>query len=174
MATKLLFVLRHAKSSWDDPSTPDQERPLAPRGRRAVTMLREHLEASEIQPALVLCSSARRTRETLEGVNPAGERLIEPELYGADAGELLGRLRRVGEGVPSVMLIGHNPALQVLILRLAEAPGPAAEESDLDRVRRKLPTGALATLEFECEWNELGPRKARLTGLVRPKQLLER
>lgn len=173
MAIKQLFVLRHAKSSWDDPATPDHERPLAPRGRRTVAVLREHLESNGIRPALVLCSSARRTRETLEGVSPTGEHVIEPELYGADAKDLLGRLRRVTDEVPSVMLIGHNPALQVLVLRLAEATGSSGEESDLERVRRKFPTGGLATLEFECEWSELAPRRARLTGLVRPKQLVD-
>jgi phosphohistidine phosphatase len=173
MAIKQLFVLRHAKSSWDDPGMPDQERPLAPRGRRTVALLREHLEDNEIRPALVLCSSARRTRETLEGVSPTGEHVIEPELYDADAAELLDRLHRVSEEVPSVMLIGHNPALQMLVLRLVEATGPAGEESDLDRLRRKFPTGGLATLEFECEWSELGPQRARLTRLVRPKQLLD-
>jgi phosphohistidine phosphatase len=173
MATKQLFVLRHAKSSWDDPSMPDQDRPLAPRGRRTVAILREHLESSAIQPALVLCSNARRARETLEGVNPTGDHLIEAELYDADAGELLDRLRRVADEVRSVMLIGHNPALQVLILRLTDDAGPAGEESDLDRVRRKFPTGGLATLEFEGEWRELATGAARLVGLVRPKQLVD-
>jgi phosphohistidine phosphatase len=171
MAAKQLFVLRHAKSSWDDPGLPDQERPLAPRGRRSVTALQTHLETNGIEPALVLCSSARRARETLEGVNPTGERLIEPELYESDAGDLLGRLHRIADDVPSVMLIGHNPALQVLILRLAGAAGQTNGESDLDRVRRKFPTGGLATLEFDCAWSELGPRRARLMSLIRPKQL---
>jgi phosphohistidine phosphatase len=173
MAIKQLFVLRHAKSSWDNPGTPDQERPLAPRGRRTVAALREYLERNEIRPALVLCSSARRTRETLDGLVPTGEHVIDPKLYDADAADLLGRLRRVTGDVQSVMLIGHNPALQMLVLRLAEEGGPVKEESDLGRVQRKFPTAGLATLEFECEWSELGPGRARLTGLVRPKQLLD-
>jgi phosphohistidine phosphatase len=99
--------------------------------------------------------------------------VIDPKLYDADAADLLGRLRRVTGDVQSVMLIGHNPALQMLVLRLAEEGGPVKEESDLGRVQRKFPTGGLATLEFECEWSELGPGRARLTGLVRPKQLLD-
>ena len=61
-----------------------------------------------IEPELVLCSSARRTRETLEGVAPAGHRMIESELYSATAGDLVARLRRVPDDVASVMLIGHN------------------------------------------------------------------
>src|SRR5512135_47045 len=80
---KRLFVLRHAKSSWDDPGLDDHERPLAPRGRRAVKSLGEYLRKHQIQPSQVLCSPARRTRETLEGVDPGGELVVEPELYGA-------------------------------------------------------------------------------------------
>lgn len=178
MATKQLYVVRHAKSSWDDPGLRDHERPLAPRGRRATKVLHEHLQSEGIEPALVLCSSARRALDTLEGVNPAsGRRVIEPELYDADVGALLERLRQVPGDVSSVMVIGHNPAMQMLVLRLAGDRAPAAEESlgdresDLAQVRRKFPTGGLATLEFECEWGELGPGRARLTALVRPKQL---
>jgi phosphohistidine phosphatase len=167
MASKQLFVLRHAKSSWDDPGLDDHERPLAPRGQRAVKALRGHLQSNGIVPALVLCSTARRTRETLGGVEPAGEQLIERELYLADAEALIKRLRQVADDVPSVMLIGHNPAVQMLVLRLAGG----TTGSDLDQVRRKFPTGGLATLEFDCTWNELGPGRARLSALVRPKQL---
>jgi phosphohistidine phosphatase len=166
MAGRQLFVLRHAKSSWDDPAIDDHERPLAPRGLRAAQVLRQHLERHGISPGLVLCSSARRTRETLAGIQPDGEQVIEPELYGASAGALIERLRRIPEEVTSVMLIGHNPAVQVLVLRLAEAGG-ATEE-----VRRKFPTGGMATLELDCTWGELAPGRARLTGFIRPKQLV--
>jgi phosphohistidine phosphatase len=169
MVSRQLFVLRHAKSSWDDPGLDDHERPLAPRGQRAVKVLHEHLKASGIEPALVLCSSSRRTRETLEGVNPGGELLVEPELYGADAGSLIERLRRVADAVPSVMVIGHNPAMQVLVLRLAIRAG---DGSAFAEVQRKFPTGALATLEFDGGWSQLGPGCARLTAFFRPKGLV--
>jgi phosphohistidine phosphatase len=167
MTSKQLFVLRHAKSSWDDPGLDDHERPLAPRGRRAVNVMAEHLHANEIEPALVLCSSSRRTQETLEGINPGGQQLIEPELYAATTSAIIERLRRVPEDVDSVMLIGHNPAIQTLVLRLAAGDA----RSDLSEVQRKFPTAALATLTLECAWNELGPGCARLVAFVRPKQL---
>ena len=166
-----LFVLRHAKSSWDDPGLNDHDRPLAPRGRRAVQLLGEYVRANAIEPSLVLCSSARRTRETLEGVAPPGEALIEPELYAASAGGILDRVRRVAPQTQSVMVIGHNPAMQMLVLRLAGTVAPTDEDSDLATVQRKFPTGALATLTFECAWSELSPGSARLTALVRPKHL---
>jgi phosphohistidine phosphatase len=166
---KQLFVLRHAKSSWDDPGLPDHERPLAPRGRRAVAVLHEYIRSRGIEPALVLCSSARRTRETLVGVQPGGEQLIEDDLYDADAGALIERLRRVPADVSSVMLIGHNPAMQLLVLRLARTAN--TEDPRLEDLRGKFPTGGLATLEFDCAWSDLGPGRARLTDLIRPKQL---
>jgi phosphohistidine phosphatase len=69
---KQLFLLRHAKSSWDDAELVDHDRPLAPRGRRAAKLIAEHLGREGVTPALVLCSSARRTRETLERRSATG------------------------------------------------------------------------------------------------------
>jgi phosphohistidine phosphatase len=171
LAPKQLFVLRHAKSSWDDPGLDDHERPLAPRGRRAVQVLHVHLREHDIHPALVLCSSSRRTRETLQGVAPGGEILIESELYGASAKEVLERLKRVPAQTESVMLIGHNPAMQIIVLRLVVDGARVPEDSDLAAIQQKFPTGALATLTFECAWNELAAGRARLASYVSPKAL---
>jgi phosphohistidine phosphatase len=174
-ARKRLFVLRHAKSSWETPGMEDHERPLAPRGQRAVKVLAEHLREHHIKPDQVLCSTARRTRETLEGVAPGGEVLIEPELYGANAHAVLERLRRVPDAVGSVMVIGHNPAMQILVLRLiAGGIGTAAGGSDLAAIQQKFPTGALATLAFDCSWSELRASCAELEAYVRPKALAQR
>jgi phosphohistidine phosphatase len=166
-----LFILRHAKSSWDDPGLDDHERPLAPRGRRAAQLLSEHIRSSGIQPVQILCSPARRTLETLDGVSPAGERLIEPGLYAASGAEILDRLRQVPEEIQSVMVVGHNPAMQMLVLRLAGGNGRVQDGSDLAEVQRKFPTAALATLTFDCAWTDLGPGLAHLTAYVRPKAL---
>lgn len=175
---KQLFVVRHAKSSWDDPLLDDHDRPLTPRGLRAVKLLGKHIRKAGIEPEQVLCSSSRRTRETMDAVGAGSERLIEPELYGAPCERVIERLRRVPPGTASVMLIGHNPAAQMLVLRLTGAN--AAEyangtkdppDGDLAEIQRKFPTGALATLSFDCEWAELGAGCARLVGYVRPKSL---
>ncbi|MGZ4198032.1 MAG: SixA phosphatase family protein [Solirubrobacteraceae bacterium] len=171
---KQLFLLRHAKSSWDDPGLDDHERPLAPRGRRAVQILGKHLRDNDIRPVQVLCSTSRRTRETLEGVAPGGETLIEAELYHADAEQLLQRLRRVSDDVESVMVIGHNPTLQITALRLSEAGASNGDGSYRSQISQKFPTGALATLSFECQWSELGPGCARLVDYVRPKAIARR
>jgi phosphohistidine phosphatase len=172
---KRLFVLRHAKSSWNERGLEDHDRPLSPRGGRATELLADHLRAEDIRPALILCSSARRARETLEGAviegaGTPGEVRIEPELYGATANELIERLRRVSPGTSSVMLLGHNPGLQALVSTLAARESPAGA-GWLDAVGEKFPTGALATLTFTCAWSRLGPGGAELTGFVRPKDL---
>jgi phosphohistidine phosphatase len=169
---KQLFLLRHAKSSWDDSDLVDHDRPLAPRGRRAVKLIAEHLNREGVRPALVLCSSARRTRETLDGIVPAlGEGLsvqIERELYAASEQSLLDRLRAVEDRVESLMLIGHNPGLEQLALSLAGSGHKLAV------LRRKYPTGALATLEFSGRWGDLRPGHAELTDFVTPKELAKR
>ncbi|HEY2161844.1 MAG TPA: histidine phosphatase family protein [Solirubrobacteraceae bacterium] len=163
-----LFILRHAKSSWDEPGLQDHDRPLAPRGRRAAKLMAAHLRSEDIHPALILCSSARRARETLERTVPVpAEVQIDRGLYGATADELIERLRHVPATTRSVMVIGHNPALHALAWTLA-APSPTGRAAGLDALREKFPTGALATLTMTCSWHGLGRGCAELTGFVRP------
>jgi len=166
---KRLFLLRHAKSSWKDSSLPDHERPLAGRGKRATKAMAGYMRAHDIEPALVLCSSATRARQTFDRVAPglggSPEVRFESELYEASAAGLLGRLQRVDDGVPSVMLVGHNPSMEQLALDLANR-GP-----ELAALAAKYPTGALATVEFDGPWSELEPDAARLVGFVKPRDL---
>ena len=164
-----LYLLRHAKSSWDDPDVEDHDRPLAPRGRKATKLLARHLRSQRIVPDLVLCSTARRARETLEGIASAlGDDVpvrFEPELYGASDAGLLARLSAVADSMESLMLIGHNPAIQMLTLSLAGGG------EELASVERKYPTGALATLRFQGSWRDLEPGAATLTAFVKPRDL---
>jgi phosphohistidine phosphatase len=165
---KRLYLLRHAKSSWDDPDLDDRDRPLAPRGRRASKAIAGHVRSEGIAPELVLCSSATRARETLERIEDdlGGSQVsIEDSLYGASAATLLGRLRNVQDEIGSVMLIGHQPAIQQLALELA------GRGTDLERLRRKFPTAALATLEFAGTWSRLGHGDAALIAYVKPREL---
>jgi phosphohistidine phosphatase len=161
--TRRLLLLRHAKSSWDDPSLADHDRPLAPRGRKAAKRIGAHLRREQIPVVLVLCSSARRARETLDLVAPPGEIQFERELYGATAAELVERLRRVRDDVDAVMLIGHEPAMSDLAIWLS---GPDSELAD-----RKFPTGALATFAFTGPWGALGTERAELDAFVTPREL---
>ena len=166
---KRIYLLRHAKSSWKDPALGDHDRPLAPRGRRAAKAIGRHMREQRIDPELVLCSTARRARETLERIEPAlGTRAVrvEPELYAATATALLARLRQVPDSVGSVLLIGHNPGLQQLAVDLAR-PGPARRELDAT-----YPTAALATLAFAGPgWRDLRRGEVELVELIRPRDL---
>jgi phosphohistidine phosphatase len=166
---KHLYLLRHAKSSWKDASLPDHDRPLNGRGRRAAKAVARHMREHGIAPELVLCSTARRARETLDRIEPALNTSavhLEPDLYAASAHALLARLRSVGDTVESVLLIGHNPGLQDLALELAR-PGSAA-----DALAAKYPTAALATLAFEASsWRELDRGRAELVEFVRPRDV---
>ena len=169
---KQLFLLRHAKSSWEDPELADHDRPIAPRGRRAAKLIAKHLRRRGIGPDLVLCSSAVRTRESLELIAPAlGEDVpvrIEDELYAASEQVLLDRVRAVEDGIESLLLIGHNPGVEQLALLLAGGG------HEVGALARKYPTGALATLEFSGRWRELGAGGAELKDFVTPKQLAGR
>jgi phosphohistidine phosphatase len=159
-----LLLLRHAKSSWDDPALDDHDRPLAPRGRRATGVLAAHIRSEGIQPALVLCSSSTRTLQTLEGIELSGtaDVQVEDELYGASEDGLLQRLHEIADATDSVMVIGHNPAIGALARLLAR------DDADL---AGKYPTGGLATLEFSGSWRDLAPGGNELTRFVTPKGL---
>jgi phosphohistidine phosphatase len=163
-----LYLLRHAKSSWADPTLVDHERPLAPRGRRDAKRIAKHLLRLGAEPELVLCSSAARTRETLELLRPAvgnATVMIEDGLYAASSDALLARVRGVPDGVASVMLIGHNPSLQELAVVLASAG------DEQERLEAKFPTAALATLAVAGTWSRVVPGAATLIAYVVPKQL---
>ena len=167
---KRVYLLRHAKSSWKDESLADRDRPLAGRGRRAARAIAGHLLAEGVRPELVLCSPARRTRETLERLEGAlgdgVEVVFEKGLYGASEAGLLARLRALPREVGSVLVIGHNPGLGELALALA------SEGSELARMREKYPTAALATIELPAaRWSALERGGGELVAYVRPRDL---
>jgi phosphohistidine phosphatase len=167
-----LYLLRHAKSSWDEPGLADHDRPLAKRGRKAAARLREHLREVGAEPDLVLCSSAARATETLElvrdglGTGPNVE--IESGLYGAGTDALLRRLQSLPEDVGSAMLIGHNPPIEQLAADLCGDGGDADARA---RMEAKYPTGGLATLSFSGGWGELDWERAGLEAFVVPREL---
>jgi phosphohistidine phosphatase len=152
----ILYLLRHAKSSWEFFDLPDHDRPLAPRGKRAAKAMARHLREQGIVPELVLCSTATRARETLERVGLGdGNVAFESGLYGASAATLLRRLDDVD--AESVMLVGHNPGLHDLALRMLRNP-PAELEA-------KFPTGALVAMELGDDGT------AELLEFTRPRDL---
>jgi phosphohistidine phosphatase len=166
---KHVHLLRHAKSSWKDPALNDRDRPLAGRGRRAAKAMAGHVRDRSLDPDLVICSPARRARETLERIETVlgqGAVQVEPRLYESGAEGLLDVLRELPDKVDSVLLIGHNPSLQELALALA------ARSSERERVEAKLPTGALVTLAIPvARWREVESGGAELEAFVRPRDL---
>jgi len=168
---KRIYVLRHAKSSRDE-NVSDHDRPLSRRGIEACAGLARHCAEAGVRPAVVLCSTARRARRTLELVAPglgSAPRIVHDRaIYLGGEEAILRLLARQEDTVDAVMVVGHNPDLQNLILHLAG--GGAADT--LARVRDKLPTGALATLDFKGpSWRALGHGSCRLRDLVVPRDL---
>jgi phosphohistidine phosphatase len=168
---KTLLLLRHAKSSWDDASLDDHERPLNRRGREAARRIGAHLAAGADPPTLALCSTARRARETLDAVVaalPSGLPVeIDADLYMASPSGIMQRIAAAPEDCSSLLVVGHNPGIGELAARLAKTgPGPLRE-----RLRRKFPTAALARLRLgEGGWEDF-QRGAQLVEFAVPGEL---
>jgi phosphohistidine phosphatase len=162
---KTIYLLRHAKAAAESPAG-DAGRRLSKRGRKAAEAMGAFLGGLTPVPELALCSTAARTRETLDFVlpalHPAPKIVYEEELYLAEAEALLRRLRHLPKDAGSALLVGHNPGLQELGARLAADPGRLAED---------FPTAALAVLRLPAEWTDLRWRRTKLALYRTPKEL---
>jgi phosphohistidine phosphatase len=165
---KFLYLIRHAKSSWKEPGVDDHDRPLNNRGRHAAKTMATYLRRSQIKPDLVICSTATRAKQTLDpivkGVNPL-KVILERKIYRGTKQELWEQLWNVPKRAKSVLLIGHNPALQDLALELAQTDKP------LPFAGEKFPTGAMASFRFRGAWKALEPHGAELISFITPKTL---
>lgn len=168
---KKLLLLRHAKAVPAESAADDFERALNARGRTAALAVSRHFIDTKLQPDLVLCSTSRRTRETLVPLLAEWAHdyriAMEAALYMAGAPRLLDRLRRVGDGVGTILLLGHNPGLERLA-RLLAGTGP---EPLITAMHGKFPTAALAILEFKGEWKDLDKEGGRLVEFLCPRDL---
>ena len=167
-----LSLLRHAKSSWSNPALPDRERPLATRGVTDAPLMGKAMAERGIYPELVLCSSARRTRDTLDLVLP--ELRVEPKivyvdaLYHASPEEMLEMLHGIQPGANRVMLVGHNPEIQAFALDLVGS-GP---KHFRDRLRTKYPTAGLAVINFVSGlWKSVSVNSGTLNLFLSPREL---
>jgi phosphohistidine phosphatase len=163
-----LVVLRHAKSEWPL-GTPDHQRPLAARGRRDAPAAGAWLRESGHAPERVICSTARRARQTwalaAAELGEAPEVRYDDKVYDADVTDLLAVVRAVPDAVTTALIVGHNPGFQELVLWLA-ADG---DDDGLDRAAVKFPTSAMAVLEFTGPWAKLAPGAAALAHFVVPR-----
>jgi len=161
---KTLLILRHAKSSWSDPSLADHDRPLNKRGKRDAPSMGELMRSEELTPDLIISSSAKRARTTAEIVAEysgyEGEMWLERDLYAAEAEAYLATLKSLPDEYKTVMVVGHNPGLEELVEELTE---------DYER----MPTAALAQVSLPIErWRELDDEtEGELVYVWRPKEL---
>jgi phosphohistidine phosphatase len=167
--TRRLILLRHAKSDW--PDVPDRDRPLAKRGRRDAPVIGRWLRDHGYLPDTVICSAARRTRQTWDLIAPelggAPQVTFEPRAYAASAQTLLYLVRELPAACHAALLIGHNPGVADLATALTQPPGA-------DVAPLRFPTAAVAVLEFSGDWPDLAPSapaRARLLDHTTPADL---
>ena len=160
---KTLLILRHAKSSWDDESLSDHDRPLNKRGKRAAHRMGRLLEEEALWPDLILSSTAERAATTTLRVTEAGgfggDILYLRELYGAGPRDYIDAVSELGGTAGCVMVVGHNPGLEMLVQTMT---------GEYER----LPTAALVRIDIPIEhWSDLEAGEGELRGIWRPREL---
>jgi phosphohistidine phosphatase len=166
---KLLGLLRHAKSDWDDLSLRDFDRGLNARGRKGAALMGRHIREHGEPWEVIVASPAERVKRTLEASGLQVPIRWEQEAYLADAGHLLGLLQRVPDDPASVLLVGHNPGLQELVFALV---APEHENALFAEAAEKYPTATYAVLELAIErWADCAPGCGTLVHFARPRDL---
>lgn len=163
--TRTLLLMRHGKAAWPD-DVADFDRPLAPRGRREAALAGDWIRKHVGEVDHVLCSSSRRTRETLAASGIEAATTFEDAIYEGWPGGLLDVVRGVDPAARTVLLVGHAPGTPGLAERLA------SDDTDPALVREisaGFPTSAIAALEVEGDWATLDPGTALLTHYVVPR-----
>lgn len=161
---KVLYLFRHAKSSWDDPYLDDFARPLSKRGQKSAPLMGQVMKERGVRPEVILCSPARRTEQTaalaLKSARIKADPVFDSRVYLASAATLLNILAELDDDLNSVLLIGHNPGMSDLLELLTG-------------VTDQFPTAALAAISLNTErWPELKQRCGRLEWILRPKELI--
>ena len=165
-----LLLLRHAKSSWDAVSTDDFDRPLNRRGHDAAPVMGSHIAVHGFAPDKILCSSARRTRETLAALLPYLDEDVEirlsRELYLSGEDRTIDQIRAHGGNAATLLVIGHNPGLQETALALIGDGEPAIR----DRVAEKFPTAGLVVIDFPAmKWVDIEPKTGKAVAFLKPR-----
>ena len=168
---RTLTLLRHAKSSWDDPVRRDFDRPLNQRGFRGARLMGDFCRREALAWDHVVASPALRCVETLDGFWEGYGRTLKPvwdrRIYLASSMTLLDVLHDTPAHAEHVLMCGHNPGLEDLALLLV----PDDRDSLRDSIEEKFPTGSVAVLAFEGGWPTLSAGGAQLTTFIRPRDL---
>ncbi|SFM47932.1 phosphohistidine phosphatase [Pleomorphomonas diazotrophica] len=166
-----LFLLRHAKSPPAVAGQKDFDRPLAERGRAAMTAVGRYMTKEGYVPDLVLCSPSARTRETFEELRPFLPDHVAVdyvrELYEASLGTMLRVITSHADSSERLLVVGHNPSIHRLAATLPGEGDPAL----LAEVEAKYPTASLAVIDFSVSWREVRPDGGRLVAFVTPADL---
>ena len=167
-----LLILRHAKSDWDSGAASDFERPLAKRGKKDAPRVGEWLYREGLVPDLVISSPAQRAKETAVKVCKSMDYKTkkirwEKQVYAGNLTNLLRVLGRCPAEARIVLLVGHNPGLEDLVVHLA------GDEVDEPKDGKLLPTATLARLETHDDWSNLDPGCAQLISITRPRNLAD-
>ena len=169
-----LLLLRHAKSSWSEDEVPDHERPLNPRGQRAAKAIAKHMAESDLRPDTVLCSTAVRTRQTVDALLKRWPDLPvthDDALYLA-VPEAIISVVSACDPAKRVLVVGHIPGMEQLVKALID---PTARHNDRARadVSTKYPTAGLARLAIDIDsWKHLKPNSGRLIEFTKPRDLV--
>ena len=166
-----VMLLRHAKSDWSQ-AAGDQERPLNERGRDAAPKIGRYITQTQTVPDLILCSTARRTRQTCDLVaasfSTAPQILFKEELYLAEAGTIIGLVRAMPDTIHTVMVIGHNPGIHQAAVDLTGS-GNAKDRATLSA---RFPTAALALIDFSNGgWTDISLHAGKLDRFITPRLL---
>ena len=170
---KILGILRHAKSEWDDTVQRDFDRGLNDRGRDGAALIGDHIRAHGVQWDRLIASPAIRVTETLELGVPEIPTTLDERLYLASPETIMEVVsEHAGSGeneAETIMISGHNPGLQETILELVS---PSHENDLFKEACVKFPTASFAVLECNVEsWTDLRPRCAKLVHFARPRDL---
>jgi phosphohistidine phosphatase len=173
---KRLLLLRHAKSSRDNPKLDDHERPLNERGRADAPRMGAYMLKKKYVPQLVLCSTALRTVETLElargewGASPKSKFL--DSLYLATANAMLNIIRSAPGNVDTLLVVGHNPGVEECAAALMGQGETPAECETQDMMDEKFPTAALAVMDFDIStWKDVAQDEGKIVTFTRPADL---
>jgi len=170
MTIRDLFIVRHAKSDWSQAVSRDFDRPLTKRGEKDAPLIAKWLYDQNLSPDLLISSPAQRAKQTADAIIkqlqiPQQNISFDKRLYLASTEILLDVLSELNNDLLSVMLIGHNPGLENLIIHLSHDPLPYKHDAKL------LTTANVAHLRFKSAWNSIRPKQGQLINFIRPKDL---
>ncbi len=165
-----LMLLRHAKSAWDDPGLTDVERHLNERGREAAPKMGAYMRANGLRPDRVIVSAATRTRETwaLIAEQIGGEPVFDRRIYEAAPRDVLDVIEETPDTVRTLLVVGHNPGLQMVGLHLARRDGAETRR----RLNAKYPTAGLIVIDLMVEdWRDLPAEAGVIDRYVTPASI---